>query len=57
VPVTATANDAALPALTVALAGGVTIVGATGAGGPLAFTVSVAAALVTLPTGFVMGTL
>jgi hypothetical protein len=45
VPVAATVNVAVCPAVTVWLAGGVVMVGATGAG----FTVSVAAALVTVP--------
>src|SRR5260370_1018546 len=45
VPVATTVNVAVCPAVTVWLAGCVVIVGATGAG----FTVSVAAALVTVP--------
>jgi hypothetical protein len=52
VPAATTANVAVCPAVTVWFAGGVVIVGATGAG----FTVSAAAALVTVPTVFVTTT-
>ena len=48
----ATLKEAVWPAVTVWLAGGVVIVGATGAG----FTVSVAALLVTVPAVFVTTT-
>jgi hypothetical protein len=52
VPAATTANVAVCPAVTVWLPGCVVIVGDTGAG----FTVSVAAALVTVPAVFVTAT-
>jgi hypothetical protein len=52
VPPATTVNVAVCPAITVWFAGGVVIVGATGA----AFTVNVAAALVTVPAVFVTTT-